>query len=341
MFSRRPAFVALAIVFAVGLRGARAQETSPTKISVEAFGDYYWVAQHDDEEIEDRNGFWFRRIYLTFDQRLSESISARLRFEASQPGDFASAATLDPIVKDAWVRWSPGPALQVVAGIAPTPAFSSLEEFWGYRAVEKTPLDLQRMADSRDFGIALQGRVGSGERIRYHAMFGNGSGTGTETDQGKKIALLAGADPFPGATVEVYADRDDRPGETDRVTAQIFAGWRRDTHRIGVMYARQNRELGDGTEIDLDIASAFAVLTLRPRLAALLRVDRMFDPNPEADRIPYLRLDPSASSTLVIAGVDIGVHEHLSLIPNIEWVTYDGEAVDDGLFPRITFHFRY
>jgi hypothetical protein len=66
----------------------------------------------------------------------------------------------------------------------------------------------------------------------------------------------------------------------------------------------------------------------------------MFDPNPEADRI-YLRLDPSEKSTLVIAGVDFGLNEHMNITPNVEWVTYDGGAVDDAIFPRVTFHVRY
>ncbi|HEX6178638.1 MAG TPA: hypothetical protein VF057_09790, partial [Thermoanaerobaculia bacterium] len=84
----RAAAVLVALILAGGSVGA--QDLPPTKISGEAFGDYYWVVLHDDSGIEGRNGFWLRRLYLTFDQSLSESLSARLRFEGSQPGDFTS-----------------------------------------------------------------------------------------------------------------------------------------------------------------------------------------------------------------------------------------------------------
>ena len=42
------------------------------------FGDYYWFASDHRDALEDQNGFWFRRIYLTYDQKFSESFSMRL-----------------------------------------------------------------------------------------------------------------------------------------------------------------------------------------------------------------------------------------------------------------------
>ncbi len=42
------------------------------KISGLAFGDFYWIAANHDENLKDRNGFWFRRLYLTFDKALTE-----------------------------------------------------------------------------------------------------------------------------------------------------------------------------------------------------------------------------------------------------------------------------
>src|SRR5688500_11332766 len=160
-----------------------------TKISALAYADYYGIVEHHDEDLEGKNGFLLRRIYLTFDRTISPSLSARLRFEANQPGDFTSGANLEPYVKDAWVRWKKSDALELTLGISPTPTFDSIEQWWGYRAVEKTPLDLQRWSPSRDFGLALAGRGGPGNRFRYHFMAGNGASTGSETNPGKQISL--------------------------------------------------------------------------------------------------------------------------------------------------------
>src|SRR6185503_4120575 len=51
-----------------------AKKAEPSwKISGLMFGDYFWVATDHRDAIEDQNGFWFRRIYLTYDQKFSES----------------------------------------------------------------------------------------------------------------------------------------------------------------------------------------------------------------------------------------------------------------------------
>jgi hypothetical protein len=141
--------------------------------------------------------------------------------------------------------------------------------------------------------------------------------------------------------VELYADRDERPGQTDRTTMQAFAAWRRPNWRAGLQYARQERGLGSGRTSDLDVASAFAVSRFTPTLVGLLRVDRMFDPNPEGDRIAYLPLDPTAEPTLVIAGVDVQLHKKFGIVPNVEWVTYSGSSTSDDLLAKLTFYYSY
>lgn len=330
----------------LGTSPVRAQETEPlpwyerTSISLLAFGDYYAVLEHHDESIEGNHGFWLRRINLTFDQKISDRLSARLRFEAANPGDFASGSNLEPFVKDAWVRWRRSEQVDLTVGIAPTPSYDSVEAYWGYRSVEKTPLDLHRWLATRDFGVLLAGRMAADSRIRYKAMVGNGSGTGTETNSGKHGALLVGFAPSDSSVIELFGDFEDRPAESDRTTFQAFFGLRRPGYRLGAQLGRQNRETAAGDD-SFSLASAFAIWEAREKLNAILRVDRLFDPSPEGDRIPYLPFDPAASeSTLLIAGLDFALHKNLGIIPNVEWVMYDGNAGDD-VIPRITFYYSF
>ncbi len=323
---------------------ARAQElpdwVDRLKISGLAFGDYYWLGSHHDEDLEGRNGFWFRRIYLTFDFGLSEEIDFRLRFEAASPGDFESSSTISPFVKDAWVRWR-GDLHSAIIGLSSTPTWDVPEGIWGYRNVEKTPLDLQKMGGSRDLGVALKGQFDEGGKVRYHAMIGNGSGTKGETNAGKKGMLALSAHPGEGFLFQVYGDFESRPGETDRTTIQGFAAWEGDDGRVGVQYAHQEREVEDGDDIDLDIFSIFGVARLSDRVSFLARYDRMFDPNPDAGTISYIPMDPTAKSNLLLAGFDFEVVDRFHLIPNIEVVFYDGvggaEAPSTDVIPRVTF----
>ncbi len=120
------------------------------KISGLVFGDYYWVASNHNNSLEDSNGFWLRRMYLTFDKPLTKTIDTRLRFEMNSAGDFSTKSKLDPFVKDAYVRWKFSKLHQAYIGLSSTPTWNVVEGFWGYRSIEKTILDLQKFGNSRD-----------------------------------------------------------------------------------------------------------------------------------------------------------------------------------------------
>lgn len=356
------AIAALALTSALGAQSASQPETETQaastvapapaaerpwyeriKIGGLAFGDAYAVAGHHDPEIQDQNGFWIRRAYLTFDIEVAREWTARLRFEANSPGDFETKGKLEPFVKDAYLAWKRDD-LALLVGISPSPTFDLIEGFWGYRAVEKTPLDLYRMGSSRDFGVAARGKLAGG-RISYHAMVGNGAGESSETNEGKKAMLAVAFEPSDAWVIELYADTEDRPESADRTTWQGFVGFRAERSRFGLQYAHQERQIEGGDDEPLAIGSIFGVIELSPRASLLLRYDRTFDPNPEAGQIPYFRIAEDSAFDLALLGLDWELAETISLIPNLEWVTYretDGRpAPDDDLIARATLYFRF
>lgn len=314
--------------------GLSAQD-KPVTISGYVFGDYYSVVSHHDPQVDGKNGFLLRRGYLTFDRAIAEALSARLRFEINQAGDFRSSTTMEPYVKDAYLRWTHSPKLDVYAGLSPAPTWENVEKIWGYRAVERTPLDLHRMGAARDLGIAVTGSFDAAKRYRYHVQAGNGASTGTETNEEKKVAASFAFVPANELFFEVYADRDSRPGDDDRTTLQAFGAYQRPGFRAGVQLARQMRE-----PHDLDLASVFAVLDVRKNVSLLARVDRMFDPDPEGDRIAFLPFSTTSASTLLILGADWKAHKNVSIIPNVEVVQYDDDT-DTTLLPRLTLYFTF
>ena len=262
-----------------------AAEEPSGKISGQMIGDYYAIVSNHDPSLEKQNGFWFRRIYLTYDKGLTEGFSIRARMEFSSPGDFKTNAKLEPNLKDGYLKWTRGDH-RILFGLSPTPTWSRVEGIYGYRSVEKTSLDLQKLGSSRDFGLSLGGALGSGKKLHYHFMVGNGSGTGSETNKDKKIYLSLAVKPVKGLTVEVYGDWENRPGDTDRSTVQVLTGYEAEAGRFGLQFGRQTRKGGPGTSnLNLEILSLFGAGIFTEKVWGFVRFDRMFDKNPDGNKI--------------------------------------------------------
>lgn len=313
------------------------------KVSGYVFGDAYAVLDQHDPDIQSQNGFWIRRGYLTFDAKIAQDWSARLRFEVNSPGDFDSNSKLEPFVKDAYLAWKRN-GHEIDLGLSSSPTFEFIEGFWGYRSIEKTPLDLYRVGRSRDLGIGYKGRSPDG-RIFYHAMLGNGAGDGSETNEGKKVMGALGFKPTNGLVAQLYADYEDRPGATDRSTLQAFLGWAGERSRYGLQYAEQERGVDGAPDESVAVASVFGIWELTERGNLLARYDRSFDGYPDAESIPYLRIANDTPFDLAILGWEQQLNDRISLTPNFEYVRYResrGEpALDDDLYGRLTLYYQF
>ena len=324
--------------------GVATATSQNTQISGLLFGDAYYVGSNHDEDLDGRNGLWFRRIYLTFDQNLGDGFSSRLRTEMSQPGDFVTKAKMEPFVKDAYVKYKTGKH-EIIVGLSGTPTWGLLEKVWGYRSIEKTPLDLYKFGSSRDIGIAAKGSLNGNGTLKYHAMVGNGNSTSSETNEGKKFLLSLAFSPVPSLTLEVYGDLDDREGNTDRKTLQGSVFYTFDAGNVGVMFARQKRDVEDGDTETFDLFSVFGSFRVSEKAKVFVRFDRQFQANPSADKIAYLPFSSLAEETnLFVAGVDIAAGENVHFMPNIELVMYDdidGDTPEATVLPRITFFYKF
>jgi hypothetical protein len=320
------------------------EEESGGKFSGYMFGDYYYFFQNHKSDLNDQRGIWFRRIYFTYDYKINSSFSTRLRLEMGNEFNFEEANTMIPFVKDAWFKYKFS-SQSLIIGISPTPTFQLIEKIWGYRSVEKTPLDLQRMASSRDFGLALKGKFDEKGMFNYHVMFSNGSSNKQEIDKGKSGLLALSFYPVKEFVIELYGDYADKTGDTDWYTLQAFLGYVTKTVRAGIMYADQTRQAEGVEDMKMRVASLFVVGDVSEQFSLVGRVDRNFDPNPQGDNISFIPFDPSAKATLLIGGVDWHPVKQVKFIPNIELVKYDEN--DDGVTPvtdvigRITFFWGF
>jgi len=329
-------------------RPAAAQEAAAKpwyergKISGLLYADYAYFVQSHDPAFDGQNVFWIRRIYLAYEQDLGDPWSFRLRMEANSPGDFTTSNTLNPFFKDAYLQWLHG-TTRVQFGLVQTPSFDLPEKTWGYRALEKTVLDLQRIAGPRDLGVSMVANMTKSGKIKAFGLIGNGANTGSETNKGKKYELALQAFPNDHWVGQAYGDFEDK-SFANRETVAGFVAYTAPRGRVGLEYCYQNREKQIGQDV-LRFASLWGALKMKPRLNAVGRVDRGFDPNPEGNKIPYIPMDPASKFWFGLAGVEWAATKQVSLTPNVEFVVYDeranGTQADNDFVPRMTIDYRF
>lgn len=314
-------------------------------LSGQVYTDYYWMVQNHDADIEGKNGFWIRRIYFTYDREFNDAFSSRVRLEMNSAGDFETNSTMTPNVKDAYLKWQ-NEHHQILAGISSTPTWGLVEDVWGYRSVEKSPLDLYDFGSSRDMGLSFKGELGDNDKLNYHFFLGNGNSNRPEIDKGKKLMLSLGYEITKRLVIEGYADYNDATEGRDSFTAQLFAGYESDDLTLGALYAYQHREaLAGASATKLDLVSAFARGNLSEQLKGFLRVDHQFDPYPGGSGNSYLPFAEGVESTFVVGGVDILLQDQIHLMPNIESIVYGenniGQTPDTDLIPRLTLFYKF
>jgi hypothetical protein len=304
------------------------------KLSGLMFGDYYYALANHDAAVKDNNGFWFRRIYLTFDNTLTDKIAMRFRLEMNSPGDFKTSTTLVPFVKDAYLSAKVGKHT-LMLGLISTPLYDNLDDYWGYRPMEKTPIDLFKFGNSRDFGLGLKGALDAKGKLTYTLLAGNGAGLKSETDRGKAIYGRLNFQPIPALFLELYADYTNLGGGSSVSILQAFAGVKGKWGRCGFNAGVRNAKQAEASS-DIKFVSVFVVGKLSPKIELVGRFDRMLDPNPSGSKIDYIPMANNAKANVLLAGLGWSLNENVKIIPNIKYVFYD--APESGAKPSADFY---
>ena len=344
-----------------------------SKFSGVFFGDYYYNVQNHTEDLKYENAFSIRRIYFTFENNLTENIKTRFRLESEQ-GEFGSSTKINPFVKHAFLEWSDLiPNHKLYLGISETNAFKNAEELWGYRSIEKTIMDLNKISSSADLGIALKGDLSM--KFHHWLTLMNGPGYGSaEVDNYKKVGYSLWVTPVNGLIVEGYADYEkqdpnhtifkyarDYSGSKGYYTVKGFAGYGSLQYSIGVeWFQRTNQKSGitdvsvqDGVIVSAQktdvVKSGYSIfgswLTPVPKLKIFVRYD-YFDPNTGNNVVTsftdgILKNGKDDETGLLIAGFDFIPSGNLHFIPNIVYKSYAEQGVDADLTARMTLYYKF
>jgi hypothetical protein len=343
------------------------QEAGEGKISGYMFGDYFYNILRDStiDQInnkalfgeKDLQGFDFGRIYFTYDYKISDQFSTRFRLE-SQTIVSADNALFSTYIKDAYLNWKNiFEGSNFIFGIQPPPTFVISEEYWNYRSLERTIMDLRRIAPSRDFGASLKGRLNSSGSIKYWLMYGNGSAIGIEGDKYKRTYAQIDLQPSEEWRLTLYGDYRFKPEKAytqveqsfnnNALTSSMFLGYQnKNSFTVGVeSFLQVNYNDLIQTEADaynimnrnvLGV-SLFGWYKFTDMLVGIGRYD-YYDPNISGD----FRGD---ARNLFITGLSFILNDKVAITPNFLLETYEkpanGVAIEPSLTGRITFYFEF
>lgn len=333
-----------------------------TTIKGLVFADYYYNVKNHSTDAEGLNAFNFRRIYLTIENNVTDDIKIRFRLESAH-GKFGSTSKINPFVKHAYLEWSNLiPNHKLYLGIGETNGFKNAEGYWGYRSIEKTIMDLEKIQSSADMGIALKGDLG---KIAHHWLtIHNGTGYGSsEVDKYKRIGYAFWLTPVKGLIIEGYYDFEKQDPETGTYkyakdyfhssgysTLKGFVGYRTSSFTIGAeAFVRTLKESGatdaagtTKTDVKRKGFSVFgSCVTPLSKLKMFGRYDS-YDPNADDD----VYVSSSATGlddehSLIIAGFDYFPNKNVHIMPNIMIKNFTASGVDNDVTARLTLYYKF
>ena len=309
--------LAALLALSVTMFTANASDGAPeptSRISGYALFDYEYVVGSADEDTEGVFGAKVRRVYLTYDYAVGL------------------------LVKDAYMQWdvtsdwakSIKPSL--VLGIQSTPSFGHVEEgAWRYRSLEKTHLDLRRIASSRDLGVGVKGKLGD-SGVSYQFMVGNDT-TKAETNREKRFY---GSVAYRKSNVvgEAYGHTRQGVGDESEFVAKALAGY--DTGESAGYVSAFSRTVSDigsvrGSDQDSTGVSAFGRHALSDKVDLVARAD-IFDPDADVE---------DDAKTLLILGAAYRPSRQVAFIPNVLIEMPESSDEDPEVLARVTVHYRF
>jgi hypothetical protein len=323
------------------------------RISGLAFGDLYYNLQGHPDSLNpnidgvrpigrDLNGIQIRRIYFQLDNDLSVRWSTRFRLETDSK-ELTSGGKIGVFVKNAYLQGrNLFPRADGFFGLITTPSFDNVEQFWPYRALEKTIYDFRGFGSSSDLGLSLKGAGDAGHHFGYWALVGDGTGQKPENNRDKKWYLsLPGR--FGDFRLEPYVDYETAHNGQDKTNYKVFGGWQPRLGAIGVeVLDHINHQRAPTANTEPFAVSVFGYYNMPTteawtHLALVGRVD-FWDPNRNVGN--------KVNQRLWIGAVDWQPYRDVHIMPNVEALEYiaKGTAVrppHNDVQLRITFYYLY
>lgn len=325
---------------------ASSPKSAAAKIWGLAYVDYAYVAQARDASIQGNNTFEFRRIYLGYDQDISDQFSARILIEANKL-ETTTSGFMSFFAKQAYLEWKNLlPMANIFIGLSPTPSLANAEKIWAYRSLEKVILDRTSLVATSEMGVGVRGKIVPDGSLGYALMVGNGNGGKLENDKLKKFYGEFDFEPVKGGVVELYGDYENGSNGQAKLTGKGLFGYQSAAFSFGAEGFYRNvqhgtfQPTGASSDSNLVGASANTSFQIVGNVRLVLRGD-FFDPD-------FLVKDSGLREIFAVAGLDFAPAKDVHLIPNALYthrlykkkLTTD-PALTDDITVRLTFAYSF
>ena len=280
----------------------------------------------------DKSSFSLNRVYFTYKNSVSDDISFKFQTDVGNVGE---DVRLTSYLKKAQLDWK-GP-INITLGMQGMNMFNVIEKTWGFRFIEKSPMDKHEFSSSADMGVGFSGKISS---LSYSILFTNGSGyKKQETDAYKKtsIQLVYGQKKlvkeygFNMGTSFSYEPYN--PNDTKTVMS-FFGGFANscpifssNSFRIGGEF---DMHTDSGTDISKQIMALYVSYKAIDNLEGLVYLD-MYDPDTDANE---------DSETYIIAGLNYYPTKGLTITPNIRITSFEDGSDSQTMF-KMNFQFKF
>ena len=298
-----------------------------TTISGVGFFNYTYDATKDSDNDD---GFSLNRVYFTYKNNISDDLSIKFQTDVGEVGD---DERLTSYLKKAQVDWK-SPIGKLVFGMQGMNMFNITEKTWGFRFIEKSPMDLHKLSSSADLGVGFSNKVGD---FSYSMLVTNGTGyKKQENDEFKKYSFSAvygqpklvkkdGYNVGIAYSMEPYEDANE---ETyNESVMSFFGGYAANGLRVGGEF---DMETNSETDIIRQIMALYASYKIKDNLEGLVYVD-MYDPNTDSN---------DDASTYIIAGFNYYVEGGLVLTPNMRMINPE-DGSDSSMMYKLNLRFKF
>ena len=280
------------------------------------------------------NAFEINRVYFQYTDDLADDLFLKIRYDVGREGVDADGKFV-AYLKNAYVDWSCKNGGLLSLGLIGTNSYGTQENTWGYRFIEKSPLDKYQFTNTADLGIGYSHSFGN---LNINAQILNGEGYKSEESDNHMATYLRVMygegnlnknDGYNAGLVITSFEGDSADDLDDVNLVGLFGGWASNNLRLGLEYNQYEAyfESGEPDVENQTLTSIYANYSISETLNIFARSDRrfmMFD-------IPDLNNFDVTTSWI---GMVYNPSKGLYISPNI--------MIEDGTNDyRLTFMFKY
>ena len=275
-----------------------------------------------------KGSFAFDRVYFTYKNSISDDLAFKFQTDV---GEVGSEERLTVYLKKAQVDWQ-SPVGKITLGMQGMNMFNVTEKNWGFRFIEKSPMDLHKFSASADMGVGVSGNFND---ISYSLLSTNGAGyKKEENDAFKKTSIqlvygekkLVKNDGFNIGTSLSFESYYDEGDYMESVMA-AFGGYAGNGFRIGAEF---DTKTDSKTELSEQIIAFYGSYKFTDDFEGLMYID-MYDLDTDVDK---------NSETYIIAGLNYYPTKGLTIAPNVRMISFEDGSDSETMF-KMNFQFKF